>query len=71
MAYKRKTKDLFVIQQDYGYGDGWEDVDAHEKYIDASKAITLLRQNQQGVPARIKNKREPINQPAANEEGRD
>lgn len=26
MAYKRKTEDEYVIQADYGFGDGFEDV---------------------------------------------
>lgn len=28
MPYVRKTRDLYVVQQDFGMGDGWEDVSA-------------------------------------------
>lgn len=48
---RNKYTYLYVIQQDWGYGHGWEDVDAYDKadpfaYTNARKSIATYRQEQ-------------------------
>ena len=57
MAYQRKTRDEYWVQQDYGYGDGFEDVCPGEDLPDARRLLKEYRQNQPEVPARIKKHR--------------
>jgi hypothetical protein len=60
MSYKRKTRDVYDIQGDYGYGHGWETVTAEETYRDARVQLRGYRDNEPGVPFRIKITRERI-----------
>jgi hypothetical protein len=47
MIMKRINKYLylFVVQGDYGYGHGWEDLTASESYKDAIADLRAYRKN--------------------------
>jgi hypothetical protein len=59
MKYKRKTKDVFSIQGNYGCG--WEEVTEEENYKDAIKQLKCYRENETNYPHRMRFKRVPIN----------
>ena len=59
-ARVRKTKDIWVVQGNYGYGHGWEDVTAAETWKEAKENIREYRENERGVPFRVIRRREPI-----------
>ena len=52
MVYKRKTRDVFEIQGDYG--NGWETVCAEETLSDAKKQLRCYDENETNYPHRIK-----------------
>lgn len=52
MAYIRKTRDEYDIQQNNGYG--WETVSCEETWKHARRAVKEYRENQPNIPARIK-----------------
>lgn len=60
MAYVRKTRDVFEIQVNYGYGDGWEYEIAEHSYNEARNRLAEYRENCPQYPARIRRAREPI-----------
>ena len=60
MAYQRKTRDVYEIQQDWGYGDGWETVSSCDTRREAIEERKAYRENQPEAPVRIKKVREPI-----------
>jgi hypothetical protein len=60
VAYQRKTRDVWIIQQNWGFGDGWEDVSAEDSRADARRAVKEYRDNQPECPVRIKKTRERI-----------
>lgn len=47
----RKT--IYVIQGNYGYGHGWEDVTADDTRKDGLASLACYRQNEAGVPFRM------------------
>lgn len=51
---KPKTEYEFDIQGNYGYGDGYETVTCEETYGDALEQLKIYRENEPGVPFRIK-----------------
>lgn len=53
MAYVRKTETLYVIQGNYGYGQGWEDVDSNTDVTRARTNLALYRENEAGIPFRL------------------
>lgn len=55
MAYHRKTEDEFEIQG--SYGQGWELVTTEVTWSLAKDQIKTYRENEPGVPFRIKKKR--------------
>jgi hypothetical protein len=59
-ARVRKTKDIWVVQGNYGYGHGWEDVTAAETWKEAKQNIREYRENESGVPFRVIRRRERI-----------
>lgn len=63
MAYIRKTRDEFEIQQYTGHPYGWECVNTEETRADARRSKKEYQENQPEYPVRIKTKRVPI-QPA-------
>lgn len=60
MARKRKTRDVFEVQGNYGHGHGFECVTAEEDYFEAKARLREYRENEPGVPFRIRVKRERI-----------
>jgi hypothetical protein len=55
-----KTTLLWVVQGNYGYGHGWEDVTAEENWKEAKARIREYRENERGVPFRVIRRRERI-----------
>lgn len=60
MAYVRKTKDIYIIQQYTGPQYGWEDVDCQETFTEAKNSKKDYRENQPEYPVRIQKRREKI-----------
>lgn len=58
MAYKRKTRDYYSIQQ--FTAQGWEEVNAEDTREDAKRSLREYRENQPEFPARFKVRREKI-----------
>lgn len=56
--YIRKTKDVFEVQGNYGYG--WEAVTTEETRTEAKKRLKEYGENETNVPHRIIKKREKI-----------
>ena len=56
-----KTKPIWVVQGNYGYGQGWEDVTAAENWKEAKGYLRDYRENERGVPFRVIRRRERIN----------
>ena len=60
MAYQRKTRDVWNVQQWTGTDYGWEDVCAEDTYREACERRREYRENQPEYPVRIKLQRERI-----------
>jgi len=58
MAYKRKTRDYFVIQGDYGFG--FEDVSAESTWKDTKATLKAYRENEPNMAFKVLRKRESI-----------
>lgn len=43
--YQRKTKDVYILMANYGYGDGWEYVTEEETRTEAKKRLTEYIKN--------------------------
>lgn len=58
--YKRKTKDVWIIETNYGYG--WESESEYDNYEDAKKDLKDYREHttHYGGQCRIKSRREKI-----------
>jgi hypothetical protein len=63
MMYTRKTKDVWEVQGNYGYGDGWECVTAEDDRWEALKRLREYRENEPQYAHRIHLTRERIEQP--------
>lgn len=50
--YIRKTKDVWVLEENWGYGDGWEYIGEYE---DKHSANVDLRKYQEDIRLRMKN----------------
>jgi hypothetical protein len=61
MAYTRRTRDVWTVQSNWGHG--WEDVTSEETYSEARERLREYRENEAGIPHRIRLQREPIGQP--------
>jgi hypothetical protein len=57
---QRKTRDVWVVQGNYGYGHGWEDVTAEETWKEIRQRVKEYRENEPGTPFRVKLTREKI-----------
>ena len=57
MAYTRKTRDLWVLEGNYGYG--FEEVTYSDTYAEAKQDLKDYRANEP-YPFRIKHRRVPI-----------
>jgi len=60
MAYQRKTRDYWDIEQHTGYG--WEVVNAEETWKDAKRSLKEYRENQPMFGVRARKRRERITQ---------
>ena len=54
MAYVRKTKDEYIVQGNYYYGDGFEDECTEETRKEAKERLREYRANGSGVYRMIK-----------------
>lgn len=52
MTKKNKYNYIYVIQQNWGYGYGWEDVTAEENPKEARARLREYRENQPEIPVR-------------------
>jgi hypothetical protein len=59
-----KTKQVYVVQGNYGYGHGWEDLTAEDDRKEARDRLREYRENERGVPFRLIKRRERIEGPA-------
>jgi hypothetical protein len=55
-----KTQVIHVVQGNYGYGHGWEDVTAEDTRKEALVRLREYRENEVGVPFRLIRRRERI-----------
>lgn len=60
MTYIRKTRDIWEIQCNYGYGHGWECEVTEDNIKDARQRLKEYGENSM-FPVRMVKKREPIN----------
>jgi hypothetical protein len=60
MTYKRKTTDLFIVQSDYGYGQGFEDTTYEDSHKLGRLQLACYRSNQPEYKHRLIVKREKI-----------
>ena len=59
-----KTKLIHVVQGNYGYGHGWEDLTAAETRKEALTDLRAYRDNERGTPFRLIRRREKIGEAA-------
>lgn len=52
MTYQRKTRDEYEVQGDYGHG--WEAVTTEDDRSEARARLREYRDNEPGIPFRIK-----------------
>jgi hypothetical protein len=55
-----KTELLFIVQSNWGYGHGWEDVTAEKTRKEALDQLRAYRANEPGTPHRLIRRREKI-----------
>ena len=55
--YKRKTKDVYRLMCNYGYGDGWEEVFEEDTRNEAKKRLTEYRKNMPEYQYKVVKKR--------------
>lgn len=60
MVYQRTTHDVWVLEANYGYGDGWEEVLCEYSATDIKKRLQEYQENIPQYPYRVKKKREKI-----------
>lgn len=53
MVRKAKTELICVVQGDYGYGHGWEDVTAETTTSACRARLREYRENEPGTPFRL------------------
>lgn len=59
-AYVRKTRDVFELHVNYGYGDGWEHEITEDTYEEALARLAEYRENCPQYPSRIRRAREAV-----------
>jgi len=59
-ARARTTRDEYIVQGNYGYGDGWEDLTAEETRKEALQRLREYRENEGGTPFRLIKRRQKI-----------
>lgn len=55
--YVRKTRDEYILEANYGYGDGWEEVVTEDTYAEIRLRIKEYRANMPQYPYRIRKRR--------------
>lgn len=66
MAYVRKTRDVYEVGVDYGYGHGFEAVAYEDSLKDAKRTATDYLLNDQFAQwVRVKKRRQPIKERTA------
>ena len=60
-----KTKLIHVVQGNYGYGHGWEDLTAEDTRKEALVRLREYRKNEAGTPFRLIRRRERIGKAAS------
>jgi len=60
MARQRKTRDVFVLQGNYGYGHGWEDITEEYTRAEIRERLREYRTNAGEYRYRYIKRREPI-----------
>lgn len=60
MAYQRKTRDLYILQSDSGYGQGWEDETTETSKREILKRLKEYQENTSGMQLRWIKRREPL-----------
>ena len=60
-----KTKLIHVVQGNYGYGQGWEDLTAEDTRKEALVRLREYRENEAGTPFRLIRRRERIGEAAS------
>ena len=60
MAYIRKTRDLYVVQGNYGYGDGFEDLTQSYDRKEAKDDLKAYKQNEGKAEYKLIKRREKI-----------
>jgi hypothetical protein len=60
MAYQRKTRDIWELRVDYGFGHGWETECTETSRTEARKRLSEYRTNCPEYPVRIVKTRERI-----------
>lgn len=56
----RKTRDVYDVRGDYGYGHGFETVTAETELREAKARLREYRENEPGVPFKLVTRRERI-----------
>lgn len=59
-THRNRYAYLWVVQVNYGFGDGWEDCAASEDRSEARADLRAYRENCPEYPARIIQRREPV-----------
>lgn len=60
MSYTRKTRDEWQVVGNYGYGHGYECVDALNTYTEARASLKVYKENERDVSFKIVKKRVKI-----------
>ncbi len=69
MAYIRKTRDVWSVEQNFGGIHGWECVSECDTWPEARAERKVYRENQPEYPVRIRPRRERIEPVAASKGG--
>lgn len=60
MSYKRKTRDAYAIEVNYGFGDGWEHEVTEYTRTERNERLNEYRANAPQWPVRARKFREPL-----------
>lgn len=60
MSYQRKTKDVYYLMANYGYGHGYEEETAEESYREIKQRLKEYKENAPQYSYKIVRKREKI-----------
>ena len=60
MTYKRLTEDEYIVQGNYNYGDGWEDLTSEVTRKEAKERLKEYRENEAQYPHKLIKRRVKI-----------